>query len=94
MTIYESAWDKLRLFVGEAYISPFSLFGKMNLALYQSLGMCSLHVGPKTTASLSLLVGTDSICYYALCCVEKAPVCLIYNGCQGLGVDVFSITTW
>lgn len=70
----------------------FSLFGKMDLAIHQSLRACSLHVVPKTTACFSFSVGrSDSICYYALCCVEKAPVCLICNGCQGLGEMCFQL---
>lgn len=70
----------------------FSLFGNMDLALHQSLGACSLHVVPKTTACFSFSVGrSDSICYYALFCVEKAPVCLICNGCQGLGEMCFQL---
>lgn len=70
----------------------FSLFGKMDLALHQSLGVCSLHVVPKTTACFSFSVSrSPSICYYALCCVEKAPVCLICYGCQGLGEMCFQL---
>lgn len=82
----------LRLFVRETYISSFPLFGKMDLALHQSLGACSLHVVPKTTACFSFSVGrSDSICYYAFCCVQKASVCLICNGCQGLGEMCFQL---
>lgn len=70
----------------------FSLFGKMDLAFHQSLGVCSLHVVPKATACFSFSVSRSaSICYYALCCVEKAPVCLICNGCQGLGEMCFQL---
>lgn len=70
----------------------FSLFGNMDLAVHQSLGACSLHVLPKTTACFSFSAGlSDSICYYALFCVEKAPVCLICNGCQGLREMCFQL---
>lgn len=82
----------LCLFVRKTYISCFPFFGKMDLALHQSLGACSLYVVPKTTACFSFSVGcSDSICYYALCCVEKAPVCLICNGCQGLEEMCFQL---
>lgn len=70
----------------------FPLFGNMDLAVHQSLGARSLHVVPKTTACFSFSVGrSDSICYYALFCVEKAPVCLICNGCQGPGEMCFQL---
>lgn len=92
--IYESSRDKCSICLSVKRIFLPFLFMDMDLALYQSLRACSLHVVPKATACLSLSFGhSDSICYFALYSAEKAPVCLICNGCQGLGGDVFSITT-
>lgn len=92
MTIYESARDKCCICLSGKHIFLLFPFIDMDLALYQSLGACSLHIVPKATACFSFSFGhSDSICYYALYSVEKAPVCLICNGCQGLGEMCFQL---
>lgn len=92
---YDDLWiglgQVLRLFVRETYISSFPF---LEIWIWPSTNHCE-HVlfilcQKLQHASLSLLV-VLTICYYALFCVEKAPVCLICNGCQGLREMCFQL---